>query len=169
MTGIRFHRKLKTALLSATSVLVLAGVALFFCDRLGRSQSPNEVTISCRNGDVVRFQLVQGTSNIPLDYVLRERNPSTKQKRDPVSIPTFWIAEELVTEGLFADVMGRPVREGPSADRFFPTSSGRKRSSFVGNSPSSIPDRCRRAVSRLSRRTWSGPMRWTSSADRPPL
>ena len=88
------------------------GSGAFFCDRLGRSQSPNEVTISCRNGDVVRFQLVQGTSNIPLDYVLRERNPSAKQKRDPVSIPTFWIAEELVTEGLFADVMGRPVREG---------------------------------------------------------
>ena len=101
----------KSILVVAVAAGVLVGGAFGLgCD--GGSRSAKTTEIACRNGDVVRFRLVRGTSDMPLDYILKSRNPSAKKKLAPVSIPAFWIAEEMVTEGLFADVMGRPVREG---------------------------------------------------------
>ena len=102
----------KKAILAIGTVagVLLGGAFGIGCD--GRAQMAKDVEIACRNGDAMRFRLVQGTSNIPLDYILKARDPNEKEKRAPVVIPAFWIAEEMVTEGLFADVMGRSIREG---------------------------------------------------------
>lgn len=98
-------------LILAASVFAAALVGL----AVWKSPGPHEkkpVEISCRNGEKVRFLPVEGTSRIPLDYFLKTHSPAAKSKRVPVAIPAFWIAEDMVTEGLFSDVMGRPVREG---------------------------------------------------------
>ena len=61
-----------------------------------------------------RFVPVVGTSRLPLDFM---RTGENREKTEPVTMPKFWIAEKMVTEGEFAALMGRKVREGRNADQ----------------------------------------------------
>ena len=59
-----------------------------------------------------RFVAVDGTSRLPLEFMSTGEN---KERLTAVSFPRFWISESMVTEGDFAMVMGKNVREGKSA------------------------------------------------------
>ncbi len=61
-----------------------------------------------------RFVPVEGTSQLPLEFM---RTGENREKRKPVTIDRYWIAEKMVTEGEFAAVMGRKVRNGRKADQ----------------------------------------------------
>ena len=61
-----------------------------------------------------RFVPVEGTSQLPLEFM---RTGENREKREPVTIDRYWIAEKMVTEGEFAAVMGRKVRNGRKADQ----------------------------------------------------
>ena len=60
-----------------------------------------------------RFVPVAGTSQLPLKFM---RTGKDRDKTDPVTMPKFWIAEKMITEGEFAALMGRKIREGRIAD-----------------------------------------------------
>ena len=59
------------------------------------------------------FVPVAGTSRLPLEFM---RSGVDREKCSPVELPPFWIARRDVTEGEFAEVMGRSVRSGRAAD-----------------------------------------------------
>jgi len=59
-----------------------------------------------------RFVEVDGASRLPLDYMWSGVN---EDKLEIVAFPRYWIAEKMVTEGAFAETMGRPVRTGREA------------------------------------------------------
>ena len=61
-----------------------------------------------------RFVPVEGTSQLPLEFM---RTGENREKREPMAIDRYWIAEKMVTEGEFAAVTGRKVRDGRSADQ----------------------------------------------------
>ena len=61
-----------------------------------------------------RFVPVAGTSQLPLKFM---RTGKDRDKTDPVTMPKFWIAEKMITEGEFAALMGRKIREGRIADQ----------------------------------------------------
>ena len=61
-----------------------------------------------------RFVPVAGTSQLPLKFMSTGKD---RDKTDPVTMPKFWIAEKMITEGEFAALMGRKIREGRIADQ----------------------------------------------------
>lgn len=60
-----------------------------------------------------RFAEVNGTSRLPLEFM---RTGVDLGRKEEVTLPTYWIAEKLVTEREFAEMMRRPVRPGRDAD-----------------------------------------------------
>lgn len=59
-----------------------------------------------------RFVSVEGTSQLPIEYMCTGKN---FEKRWPVTMDRYWIADKMVTEGEFAMVMGRRIRDGRKA------------------------------------------------------
>lgn len=57
----------------------------------------------------LRFVPVNGTSQLPLEFMHSGEN---RDKTETVTIDQYWIADTMVTEGCFADVMGRSARDG---------------------------------------------------------
>ena len=57
----------------------------------------------------LRFVPVNGTSLLPLEFM---HSGKDRNKTEAVTIDQYWIADAMVTEGCFADVMGRSVRDG---------------------------------------------------------
>ncbi len=74
-------------------------------------------TLTIRDGDREwKFVAVKGESRINLAQMTVTEEPSEGEP-DVLSMPRFWIAEAPVTEGDFAKMMGREVRDGWSADQ----------------------------------------------------
>lgn len=59
-----------------------------------------------------RFVSVEGTSQLPIEYMCTGKH---FEKRLPVNMDRYWIADKMVTEGEFAAVMGRRIRDGRKA------------------------------------------------------
>ena len=57
----------------------------------------------------LRLVPVNGTSLLPLEFM---HSGKDRDKTEAVTIDQYWIADAMVTEGCFADVMGRSVRDG---------------------------------------------------------
>lgn len=64
------------------------------------------------------FAEVDGTSRLPIEYM---RGGKDRDKLEEVTLTRYWIAERMVTEGDFAAVMGRPIREGRNATNLLTT------------------------------------------------
>ncbi|MGN0854377.1 MAG: hypothetical protein ACI4R9_02520 [Kiritimatiellia bacterium] len=76
----------------------------------------NDALVLKADGRECRFVAVEGTSRLPLDY-MRTGDEADKTKLVSVTMPKFWIAEKNVTEGEFALLMGRKVRDGRNAEQ----------------------------------------------------
>ena len=91
--------------------MVAAAVAIMAGKVLAETNSTGVVEIA--DGEMKwRFVPVEGTSQLPLEFM---RTGENREKREPVTIERYWIAEKMVTEGEFAAVTGRKVRDGRSA------------------------------------------------------
>lgn len=98
----------KTIVMAAAVASLAAGGAL-------AGTNSSDVLEIADDGMKWRFVPVEGTSQLPLEFMRTGKN---RDKREPVTIDRFWIAEKMVTEGEFAAVMGRKVREGRKAGQF---------------------------------------------------
>lgn len=65
--------------------------------------------VDCRLRMRLRFVPVSGTSQLPLEFMHTGKD---RDKTEAVTIDQYWIADAMVTEGCFAYVMGRSVRDG---------------------------------------------------------
>ena len=105
-------KKSGIAVIAAAVAAVLAvGAGVMW--KKGSSAAPIEVVDA--GGHRWRFVPVDGTSELPLDYMIRG-DKDAPEKTEPVRMPVFWIADRLATEGDFATVMGRAVRPGRSPE-----------------------------------------------------
>ena len=98
-------------------IVVAVMVAVVICAMVGcgkkGASSAKELTV--RDGDNEwRFVAVDGESRVNLAQMTGNGEDAGGEP-DVLSIPRFWIAEAPVTEGEFAALMGREVREGRSA------------------------------------------------------
>lgn len=96
----------RTMTATIAAVMLAAGVVM------AKTNSAEVVEI-IDGGMKWRFVPVVGTSKLPLEFM---RTGENRDKTVPVTMPKFWIAEKMVTEGEFAAVMGRKVREGCNAN-----------------------------------------------------
>lgn len=91
--------------------------ALVVCVVSGCTRWTEKGMLTIRDGEKAwRFVAVEGESRINLARMTGAEGPSEGEP-DLLAMPRFWIAETPVTEGDFADVMGREVREGRSAEQ----------------------------------------------------
>ena len=88
--------------------MMTVAVAITACNVLANTNSADVVEIA-GEGMMWRFVSVEGTSQLPLEFM---RTGENREKREPVTIDRYWIAEKMVTEGEFAAVTGRKVRDG---------------------------------------------------------
>ena len=77
-------------------------------EREGEVSGAVEVSDKSRKWTFVPVE--KGSSPLPIAAIKEEGH--SWDEMGPVSFPKFWIAEKMVTERDFAEVMGRPVREG---------------------------------------------------------
>ena len=104
------RRSLAVAALAVVAV-VAGAVSVCLLRSRAEPQAAAPLVVACDNGETVRFLPVSQAARIPLDFLLNGMSsPEEKARRSPVVMPLFWIADSMVTEGLFADVMGREVR-----------------------------------------------------------
>ena len=94
-------------------MMMTVAVVITACNVLANTNSAEVVEIA-DGGLKWRFVPVEGTSQLPLEFM---RTGENREKRESVTIDRYWIAEKMVTEGEFAAVMGRKVRDGRSADQ----------------------------------------------------
>lgn len=95
------------------AVVALGAVAVWrFHGDAGISRDAVPIEIVCDSGEHLKFTRVAGTSRLPVESFLIGKIARRKDKLSTVQMPVFWIADTMVSEGVFADVMGRPVREG---------------------------------------------------------
>lgn len=109
---------MKTKVAAITWLALLAGVtmpALAGTQSTTIAQTKDALVIKA-DGRECRFVPVEGTSHLPLEY-MRTGNDAVKTNLVPVTMPKFWIAERMVSEGEFAALMGRKVRKGRNADQ----------------------------------------------------
>lgn len=97
-----------------TVAAVMIGCVTGVCKSAG-AESEGQLTV--RDGERAwRFADVEGKSRINFARMTGRRE-DTGRDVDVLSMPRFWIAKAPVTEGDFAEVMGREVREGRSAEQ----------------------------------------------------
>lgn len=109
---------MKTKIVAATLLTLLADIAL---DAIAETQATTiaqaaDVLVIKADGREWRFVAVEGTSLLPLDY-MRTGDEPAKTNLVTVTMPKFWVAEKMVTEGEFAALMGRKVRDGRTAEQ----------------------------------------------------
>jgi hypothetical protein len=107
---------MKTKIVAATLLALLANSinhALAGTQAVARA---DDVFVIKADGLEWRFVAVEGTSQLPLDY-MRTGDEPAKTNLVTVTMPKFWIAEKMVTEGEFAALMGRKVRDGRTAEQ----------------------------------------------------
>ena len=95
-------------------VVVVTAAVLIAAGNVFANTNSAEVVEIADGGLKWRFVPVEGTSQLPLEFM---RTGENREKREPVTIDRYWIAEKMVTEGEFAAVTGRKVRDGRSADQ----------------------------------------------------
>lgn len=107
--------KMKTWMEKLMVALAVAGMASAVAGCRGKSAGGGRLTVR-DGGREWTFVAVEGESHLNL-----EQDEGNGENRggapDTVTMPRFWIATEPVTEGDFAEWMGREVREGKSADQ----------------------------------------------------
>ncbi|MBP5319621.1 MAG: hypothetical protein J6334_01440 [Kiritimatiellae bacterium] len=91
----------------------MAAVAVWMV--AGKREIPGTVTVR-DGGRVWRFLPVPEEGVLPLAF-MRSGDEEKRGEMTPVTLPRFWIAERMVTEGEFAEMMGREVREGRRPDQ----------------------------------------------------
>ena len=93
-------------------IVVLAAVVIAACGAFANEDSAESILIV--DGSMkMRFLPVDGTSQLPIEFM---STGETREKLSPVTMPKFWIADRMVTEGEYAAIMGCDVREGRKAD-----------------------------------------------------
>ena len=98
------------------SMALMVFWAMVGCKR-GNSETLAAGGLSIRDGEREwKFAKVAGESQINLARMTGQDGDSGGES-DALSMPRFWIAEAPVSEGDFAAVMGRKVREGRSAEQ----------------------------------------------------
>ena len=95
-------------------VVVVTAAVLIAAGNVFANTNSAEVVEIADGGLKWRFVPVEGTSQLPLEFM---RTGENREKREPTAIDRYWIAEKMVTEGEFAAVTGRKVRDGRSADQ----------------------------------------------------
>ena len=108
---------MKTKIVATTLLVLLANIAIH---AIAESQTTalahiDDVFVIKADGQEWRFVAVEGTSQLPLSY-MRTGDEATRTNLVPVTMPKFWIAERMVTEGEFAALMGRNIRDGRTAE-----------------------------------------------------
>ena len=96
----------KTMTATIAAVVLATGVAV------AKTNSAEVVEI-VDGGMKWRFVPVVGTSKLPLEFMRTGKN---REQTVSVTMPKFWIAEKMVTEGEFAAVIGRKVRANSKAE-----------------------------------------------------
>ena len=96
----------KTMTATIAAVVLATGVA-------GAKTNSAEVVEIVDGGMKWRFVPVVGTSKLPLEFMRTGKN---REQTVSVTMPKFWIAEKMVTEGEFAAVIGRKVRDNSKAE-----------------------------------------------------
>jgi formylglycine-generating enzyme required for sulfatase activity len=92
--------------------VVMAAAVLAACGPFANEDSAESILIV--DGVMkMRFLPVDGTSQLPIEFMSTGEN---REKLSPVTMPKFWIADRMVTEGEYAAIMGCDVREGRKAD-----------------------------------------------------
>ena len=92
--------------------VVMAAAALAACGAFANEDSAESILI-VDGAMKMRFLPVDGTSQLPIEFMSTGEN---REKLSPVTMPKFWIADRMVTEGEYAAIMGCDVREGRKAD-----------------------------------------------------
>ena len=102
---------MKTENIATTLLAFLASTAICV------AVEPESDAIVIKTGEREwRFVAVEGTSRLPLDY-MRTGDGAAKTNLVPVTMPKFWISEKMTTEGEFAALTGRKVRDGRKAEQ----------------------------------------------------
>lgn len=76
----------------------------------------DDVFVIKADGQEWRFVAVEGASQLPLGY-MRTGDEAARTNLVSVTMPKFWIAERMVSEGEFAALMGRKIRDGRTAEQ----------------------------------------------------
>ena len=92
--------------------VVMAAAVLAACGAFANEDSAESILI-VDGAMKMRFLPVDGTSQLPIEFMSTGEN---REKLSPVTMPKFWIADRMVTEGEYAAIMGCDVREGRKAD-----------------------------------------------------
>ena len=98
--------KVNRMMMVTVAVVIAAGKIL------AKTNSAEVVEIA-DGGMKWRFVPVEGTSKLPLEFMRTGKN---REQTVSVTMPKFWIAEKMVTEGEFAAVIGRKVRANSKAE-----------------------------------------------------
>ena len=93
-------------------IVVLVAVVIAACGAFAVANSAESILI-VDGAMKMRFLPVDGTSQLPIEFMSTGEN---REKLSPVTMPKFWIADRMVTEGEYAAIMGCDVREGRKAD-----------------------------------------------------
>ena len=99
--------------MNVTRITMMTIVAAITVGNVLAKTNSTEVVEIVDGGMKWRFVPVVGTSRLPLDFM---RTGENREQTVSVTMPKFWIAEKMVTEGEFAALMGRKVREGRNAN-----------------------------------------------------
>lgn len=100
--------------MKSSYTFVLVGMAAVFCAVADiAAADAGRALVVKGEGCEWRFLPVEGTSQLPLEFMRTGKN---REKTASVTMPTFWIAEKMVTEGEFASLMGRKVRVNKKAE-----------------------------------------------------
>lgn len=92
--------------------VLMAAAVLAACGAFANEDSAESILIVDESMKM-RFLPVDGTSQLPIEFMSTGEN---REKLSPVTMPKFWIADRMVTEGEYAAIMGCDVREGRKAD-----------------------------------------------------
>ena len=93
-------------MMNVTRITMMTIVAAITVGNVLAKTNSAEVVEIVDGGMKWRFVPVVGTSKLPLEFMWTGEN---RDKTVPVTMPKFWIAEKMVTEGEFAALMGRKV------------------------------------------------------------
>lgn len=92
--------------------VLMAAAVIAACGAFANEDSAESILI-VDGAMKMRFLPVDGTSQLPIEFMSAGEN---REKLSPVTMPKFWIADRMVTEGEYTAIMGCDVREGRKAD-----------------------------------------------------